>query len=70
MKTRELNEKEKAFLKDFKVLLDNYQIEFNAWEEYGGDDRRICDEYLFEDNKDFRLEIDEVVNCLFKLNHP
>lgn len=64
MKTRELNEKEKAFLKDFKVLLDNYQIEFNAWEEYGGDDSRICDEYLFEDDKDFRLEIDEVVKCL------
>lgn len=59
-----VKEKEEAFLKDFKALLDKHQIVLNAWEEYGGDDSRLCDEYVFEDYEDFRLEIDEVVKHL------
>ena len=61
-----MNKKEEAFLKDLKTLLDKHQVVFNAWGDYGGDDSRLCDEYVFEDYEEFRLEVDEVIKYLQK----
>ena len=60
-----MNEKEEAFLKDLNALLNKYRVVFNVWEEYGGDDSRLCDEYVFEDDEDMRLELDEVIKYLW-----
>ena len=61
------NKKEKEFVKDLAALLDKYSISFNAWEQYGGNEYTIGDEYLFEDYDNFRLEVSEVIGCLQEL---
>jgi hypothetical protein len=62
-----INEKEKEFVKDIKTLLEKYNIDLNACEQYGGDECWLGNDYLFEDYGDFRLEIDELMDCIAEL---